>query len=639
MRKTRHIVPVSMCVVSAFMLAGCDQADTNATQIKPASQQAPAVDQSKTADSTLQAENLEKPADSAVAVNAIDPAASVDPVAAMLSDKPTGASASELSAARATPQVQPPNPAISTVMYVKADPAEVDLGDIPTNDSKAGKVKLVNTADTPMTITAARASCGCTALKFQPNTVLGPNQTIEVDVQMTGGPRPGPLHGKTVTFTVQDHPDIVVNLKANAVSFVVANPTALDPDSDQKLVLSSIDGQAFRIMSTQPAVVDLGDREPKTEHEVAVDWTKYREIGVNRQLIVYLDHPKCQNVFVQVNFKPEEIADQNRKMQQQQMADKKAIMERDQPQPQPVTPPDPDTVLADMIKQGRNAEVLAKLQSGLDVNYRNAGGVPLLSMAAEAGNADLLRALLAIEKVDLGATDNNGRTPLMYAASSRSVETVQTLLDKGADPRTRDSLGATALWWAAMRGEAAVVKELIDAGSDVEIVGTITGWTPLIVAAGFGDPGSIEPLLDAHANIEAQDMIEGATPLIYAAMTGKVDAIKVLLKRGANIENSDRNGNTALLACAKASGGEAEKLRVLIEAGANIHAKDNRGYNALQLARKRTDIRAGEVIAVLEPLLGPETPAADSGAQPAAAAHAGHDHAPGEAHDHEGTPN
>ena len=51
----------------------------------------------------------------------------------------------------------------------------------------------------------------------------------------------------------------------------------------------------------------------------------------------------------------------------------------------------------------------------------------------------------------------------------------------------------------------------------------------------------------------------------------------------------------------------ADKVQALIDAHANVHAKDNRGLNALELARKRTDMRAAEVIKLLEPILGKES--------------------------------
>ena len=124
-------------------------------------------------------------------------------------------------------------------------------------------------------------------------------------------------------------------------------------------------------------------------------------------------------------------------------------------------------------------------------------------------------------------------------------------------------------------------------------------------------------LVKAHANIEAGDILQGATPLIHASRTGKIEGIKALVKAGAKLEAKDKNGKTALLAASETSGGTADKIQALIEAGADIHSKDNRGLNALQLARKRTDIRAPDVLKVLEPLLAAETPAETT---PAAAA-------------------
>ncbi len=642
MKHAAVIVPVSVCVVSAMLALGCDRGEA---QANPSLQQAPAAP-AKPAPAPPKVTPPAKPEPAKPAAGPAAPAAPAAPVAPPAKPEPVKPAPTTPPAAEVLTHEVPVNKAAapnqvpqSTVQIVKAEPAEIDLGDIPTNDTKSGKVRLINTGDAPMTVVSARPSCGCTAMKFTPNTIIPAKEAIEVELQMNGGPKEGPVHGKTVTFIVEGQPEVIVPIKGQAVSFVKTTPAALDPATmpDGKVTLKSVDGNPFKIMSVQPQVAEF-DADSKPEHEIKVSWEKYREIGINRQMIVYLDHPKCQSLFVQVNFTPEELQTANAKMQADAVS--KNRVDKGPGLQQPIVPTpqmDPDTELATMIHEGRNSEVLAKLQTGLSVDYRDANGTTLLGIAAREGNADLLKALLAMKKIDINGTDNNGRTPLMYAAGSKNVETVRVLLDQGANPTTRDTLGATALWWAAMRGDGAAVTELVDAGADVEIVGTVTGWTPLMVAAGFGDPNSIEPLLKAHANIEALDMLEGATPLIHAARTGRIEAIKALIKHGAKLENADRNGNTPFLACAAYSGGEADKLKVLIDAGANIRAKDNRGFNALVLARKRTDIRAAEVIKMLEPMLGSETPAEGAAASPASAeagtpkasgqpGHEGHNH-------------
>jgi hypothetical protein len=163
---------------------------------------------------------------------------------------------------------------------VKAEPAELDFGDIPTSDSKTVTVKLVNTGDKPMTISSARAACGCTALKVVPGTVLQPGQSTDVEVRLSAPSIGGPILHKTVTFVVEGQPELVVPLKGMAVSFVVMEPGTLDAQKnvDGKFKLKSADGQPFRVTGVQPPVIS-GLPTESTEHELVIDFAKYRELG------------------------------------------------------------------------------------------------------------------------------------------------------------------------------------------------------------------------------------------------------------------------------------------------------------------------------------------------------------------------
>lgn len=509
---------------------------------------------------------------------------------------------------QAPPPAPAPQPIDPASFVVKLDVSEVDFGEIPTGDVGSRTVKLINTSDHPATIVTHRVTCGCTALDLAPNFVMGPKEVKEVKIQLNGGPTAGELHGKKVTFVIEGQPELELPLKAKAVSFVMQEPAIVTPETnaDGKITLKSRDGTPFRILSMQPPLITEFPKEPSAEHNLTIDWNKYREQGISRKVVFYFDHPKCQSLMANVQFSQEEMIKEQERIRQTKVdnAGNQAIPNPEVVQPMPM---DPAAQLAQMIQQGRNDEIIKKIGEGMDVNTRDAQGLSLLSVAGKFGNVELMKVLINA-KADIDSTDNSGRTPLMHAGTSKNAEAVQVLLDRGASVTARDSIGGTALTWASGFGDAASVKELLDAGADVEVVGRITGWTPIIWAAGFGDPATIPLLAGLGANIEIADFLEGATPLIHAARTGRVEGIQALLKAGAKIDTPDLNGNTPLLAAAKNSGGDAAKVQALLAAGANVHAKDNRGLNALQLARKRTDPRGPDVIKVLEPLLAAETP-------------------------------
>jgi ankyrin repeat protein len=90
---------------------------------------------------------------------------------------------------------------------------------------------------------------------------------------------------------------------------------------------------------------------------------------------------------------------------------------------------------------------------GADVN--KTGWTPL-HYAASRGHTEVIKLLLE-NYAYIDAESPNKTTPLMMAASYSTPETVQLLLDEGADPTLRNQLGLTAIDFAqrAGKGDAA----------------------------------------------------------------------------------------------------------------------------------------------------------------------------------------
>lgn len=474
-------------------------------------------------------------------------------------------------------------PPLLAAQVITVSPATLDLGTFSTSEKGKGSVTLTNTGEASVTIERAKASCGCTTSDFKNGTVLQPGESTEVSVTMDGKGRARKL-SKTVTFTIKDYPAIRLPVVAETLSYVNLDIDPLTIDDNEPtstITLTSIDETPFKVTSMLPAIAVELPSEASTTQTLELDWNAFWDVVQTTKMTIRIDHPLCKEITTSIRL----TAAQRKRLNEIITANRAGGK---LPSKEPTRVQTGDQ-LSRYIKAGRGNQVLGYIKNGLGkFDAVDRGGVAILSIAAEAGDASTVIGLLemgaAVERVD-----RVNRTPLMYAARSKNPETIQILLDAGADMQARDRLGNTPLSWAAGFGTAAGVQVLIDAGADANTVDTVLGYTPLVWASGFGDPKTLPILIEAGADVTVNDIAEGRTPLMHAVRTGSVEGVAVLIEAGAKVNGIDNAKSTALHIGAESNNVTLDKIVLLVEAGADTDATNAEGKTALELAKSRND--------------------------------------------------
>jgi ankyrin repeat protein len=293
------------------------------------------------------------------------------------------------------------------------------------------------------------------------------------------------------------------------------------------------------------------------------------------------------------------------------------------------------TPIALACESGSAATIARLLKAGVSANATGPLGETALHTCAYAGNTAGARVLMAA-----GASINpgdswRGQTPLMWAAAKGHPETMQALIEGGADVDARSAIvawerqrtdeprdkwlppgGWTALLLAARENCVKCVDVLARAGADLNIVDP-QRHTALIIALTNGHFDVAGRLIELGADLNMQDEV-GQTAL-WAAVDAHTmpdsnrppptemddtlsawDIVVRLVKAGASVDvplrqrvpyrtKIDRGadgilgaGTTPLLRAAKT--GDAKVVKLLLEAGANPLATVGRGVNGILLA-------------------------------------------------------
>ncbi len=283
--------------------------------------------------------------------------------------------------------------------------------------------------------------------------------------------------------------------------------------------------------------------------------------------------------------------------------------------------------------------VLVLLNAGSDTEVKSdVAGNTALHWAVIGDNLEILRALLT-RGANLEVRNNDGLTPLIFAAANNKPVPVNLLVSKGANVEARDNYNRTPLMWAARNCPVETATLLLNHGANLEAVNNeganalvFSGYNKnhadmtaflqerfaalgvqrelnnkLAAAIAERSPEQLKLLLDAGADIEANlssdfkaegyysTTLKNVTPLIWAVAINQPELVKLLLSRHANIDamregaidcyhfNVKVEGSMTPLTLAIEMG-KMSMVQLLADQGANLEQRDAQGRTPLLFA-------------------------------------------------------
>jgi ankyrin repeat protein len=197
-------------------------------------------------------------------------------------------------------------------------------------------------------------------------------------------------------------------------------------------------------------------------------------------------------------------------------------------------------LLADKVIEKDVEGIQNILSQGIDINAKqlSTGSTVLMLACSYFGYDDMVEYLL-LNGADVNVSDNNGKTPLIWAASN-SVESAELLISHSAEIDEKANDGMTPFLqsvFGVLSGKVplAMCDILRENGANINatlIISSANGWSALHYASMNGDTELVQYLILHGANVN-KATAEGSTPLFLAKMEGYDEIVNILKKSGA----------------------------------------------------------------------------------------------------------
>ena len=183
------------------------------------------------------------------------------------------------------------------------------------------------------------------------------------------------------------------------------------------------------------------------------------------------------------------------------------------------------------------------MKLGVNVNSKIEDGSTALHIAVSANCIESVEFL--IEKgADVNLKTCKGYYPIhLIAGRSNGIEILAELASKGADINAQDCHGKTPLFEACICDRTEHVEHLMKNEAEANITEFIRLMGPLHVAAKNGNVHIVKALINnSKADINIKDKYH-MTPVHYAALANSADILEILLNLQGDVYSVDKVGN------------------------------------------------------------------------------------------------
>ena len=207
---------------------------------------------------------------------------------------------------------------------------------------------------------------------------------------------------------------------------------------------------------------------------------------------------------------------------------------------------------------------------------------------------------------------------LYYASLLGFLESVEALVNNGADVNVRGGLYGNALIAAFTSGHTEIVQLLAEKGATINSLGNAYGATALVAASFEGRIEIVQLLLDEGVDIDAHNRSNVGIALEAASTAGHTELVRFLLDRTAHddalwvqgaLKQACRNGDEGMVQLLLDRGAVVDPksllaalrtgqdvLRILFEHGCHLEQTDTEGRSLCHYACIIGDMKAVEML-------------------------------------------